>query len=305
MQPTVQVKKLHTFTGHRGAVYALQSANAPHLFFSGAGDGLVVQWDLKNGGDGDLVAQVPNSIYAIHHLQEKNLLVVGQNYSGIHLIDYKDKKEVSSLQITTSAIFDIHHFENNLMVATGDGMITLVDLEKWAVKKRIAPSDKSARAIALNTVSGEVAVGFSDHFIRVFSLDDFQLKNEFKAHGNSVFALAYTPDQKFLLSGSRDARLKVWDVQADYRQVEEVVAHMYAINHVTFSPEGKNFATCSMDKSIKVWDSRNLKLLKVIDKGRHAGHGTSVNKLLWTSFNHQLVSASDDRSISAWDLLFL
>jgi WD40 repeat protein len=60
-----------------------------------------------------------------------------------------------------------------------------------------------------------------------------------------------------------------------------------------------------MDKSIKVWDAQNLRLLKVIDKGRHAGHGTSVNKLLWTSFNNQLLSASDDRTISAWDLLFL
>jgi hypothetical protein len=40
--------------------------------------------------------------------------------------------------------------------------------------------------------------------------------------------------------------------------------------------------------------------LKVIDKARHAGHGTSVNKLLWTP--NRLLSASDDRSISAWDI---
>ncbi len=59
-------------------------------------------------------------------------------------------------------------------------------------------------------------------------------------------------------------------------------------------------------ESIKVWNNANdLRLLKVIDKGRHAGHGTSVNKLLWTSFKDQLVSASDDRTISAWDLVFL
>jgi WD40 repeat protein len=57
-----------------------------------------------------------------------------------------------------------------------------------------------------------------------------------------------------------------------------------------------------MDKSIKVWDLEELKLLKVIDKARHAGHGTSVNKLLWTP--GQLLSASDDRSISAWDVEF-
>jgi WD40 repeat protein len=59
-----------------------------------------------------------------------------------------------------------------------------------------------------------------------------------------------------------------------------------------------------MDKSIKVWDTEELKLLKVIDRARHAGHGTSVNKLLWTGFNNQLVSASDDRTISLWQIIF-
>jgi WD40 repeat protein len=59
-----------------------------------------------------------------------------------------------------------------------------------------------------------------------------------------------------------------------------------------------------MDKSIKVWDLGELKLLKVIDKARHGGHGTSVNKLLWTSIHSQLLSAGDDRSIAAWDITF-
>jgi WD40 repeat protein len=59
-----------------------------------------------------------------------------------------------------------------------------------------------------------------------------------------------------------------------------------------------------MDKSIKVWLSDELKLLKVIDKARHAGHGTSVNKLLWTDYRNQLASASDDRTISLWEIIF-
>jgi WD40 repeat protein len=135
-------------------------------------------------------------------------------------------------------------------------------------------------------------------------VDTFQVKQEWEAHTNSVFTLAYTPDFKILLSGSRDARLKVWDVEAGYLQIQEIVAHMYAINHIVFSPNGKHFVTCSMDKSIKVWDAEEMKLLKVIDKARHAGHGTSVNKLLWSSFSNQLVSASDDRTLSVWDLFF-
>ncbi len=306
MQPSkIQVTKLHTFTGHRDCVYTLQPAHEPHLFFSGAGDGMVTLWNLKERGDGELIAQLPNSVYSLHHRSDKKLLVVGQNYSGIHLIDYQNKKEIASLQLTSSAIFDIQSFETDLILATGDGMILIVDLEKWNVKKRLAPSEKSARAIAVNKISGEVAVGYSDYSIRIFNLPDYKLKYEFKAHDNSVFALSYSPDGKFLFSGARDARLKIWDPSSNYNQAEEVVAHMYAINHIAFSPDGKNFATCSMDKSIKIWNKEDLKLLKVIDKGRHAGHGTSVNKLLWTSFNGQLVSASDDRSISVWDLLFL
>jgi WD40 repeat protein len=42
----------------------------------------------------------------------------------------------------------------------------------------------------------------------------------------------------------------------------------------------------------------------LIDKARHAGHSASVNRLLWSSFNNQLISASDDRTISIWDVTF-
>jgi WD40 repeat protein len=172
------------------------------------------------------------------------------------------------------------------------------------VTDRNKHSENKARTMAVHAQRGELAVGYSDHFIRIFDLDMLVLKHEWQAHVNSVFTLRYSPDGQYLFSGSRDARLKVWDVQAGYLLAAEVVAHLYAINHIEFSPDAKHFVTCSLDKSIKVWDTEALQLLKVIDKARHAGHGTSVNKLLWTSFESQLLSASDDRSISAWQLLF-
>jgi WD40 repeat protein len=59
-----------------------------------------------------------------------------------------------------------------------------------------------------------------------------------------------------------------------------------------------------MDKSIKVWDAESYKLLKVIDKARYAGHGTSINKVAWSSYNQNIISISDDRKISIWNLEF-
>jgi len=98
--------------------------------------------------------------------------------------------------------------------------------------------------------------------------------------------------------------LKAWDAGQGYKPVGEAVAHLYALNHIAYSPDAKHFVTCSLDKSIKVWRTSDLTLLKVIDKARHAGHGTSVNRLLWTPFEDELVSASDDRTISIWKLFF-
>lgn len=299
----ITVKKIQALTGHRDCVYTVIPAGNEKDIFSAAGDGMVVRWDLNAPEEGELIARLPNSIYALHTISD-DLLVAGHNYEGIHVLNWKEKKEVASLQMSKAAIFDIASFENDLLVADGEGVLTVIDKNRLVIKKKLAASEKSARVIAVNPMAGEVAVGYSDHFIRVFSLDDFQLKKEFQAHGNSVFTLAYTPDFQFLISGSRDARLKAWDVKANYKQAGEVVAHLFAINHIAFSPSGRHFASCSMDKSIKIWKADELKLLKVIDKARHAGHGTSVNKLLWSSFKNQLVSASDDRSLSVWDVSF-
>jgi WD40 repeat protein len=307
----IEVQKIHTLTGHQDCVYTLQQGAQPHQFFSGAGDGMIALWDIQNpsvsaklANEGELIAKLPNSVYALHYLKDQHLLVAGHNYDGIHLLDWKNKKEVNSLQLSKAAIFDIQSFENDLFVASGDGIVSVVDIRNWSVKNKIVCSEKSARTIALNKAEGEFAVGYSDNYVRVFDLNNYQLKHEWQAHANSVFCLSYSNDSKFLISGSRDARLKAWDVHSNYVQSAEVAAHLYAINHLAFSPSGKHFVTCSLDKSIKVWDSDNLTLLKVIDKTRHAGHGTSVNKLLWTSFGNQMISASDDHTISVWNIIF-
>jgi WD40 repeat protein len=299
---TVQVSKLATLTGHRDCVYTVVPSAESSIIFSAGGDGMIVQWDLIAPEEGNLIAKLPNSVYAIHYLEKNDLIVAGHNYEGVHLLDWRSKKEIASLKIATGAIFDIQSHENNLFVSSAEGLVSVIDISQWSIKRKLVTSDKSARCIAINIAVGEFAVGYSDRMIRIFSLNDFQLIRQFKAHDNSVFTLRYSLDSNFLISGSRDARLKIWDVRADYKQVEEIVAHLFAINHISFSPSGSYFITGSMDKSIKLWDTHALKLLKVIDKTRHAGHGTSVNKLLWTSFNDEIVSASDDRTLSVWKL---
>ena len=298
---TITVEKQHTLRGHKDCVYTLAPASQPDTFFSAGGDGMVVQWNLSEGETGKMMAKVPASVYAMCYNPEREHLLVGQNYDGIHVIDLATQAAVGSLNMTQSPIFDIQVVGDKIWIATGNGLVTVLNYQNLTIAKRIQAAPESARSLAVHPQQSEVAVGYSDHHVRIFDTQTYQTKQVIPTHKNSVFTVQYTPDGRYLVSGSRDAHLKVWDVEKNYELTESIVAHMYAINHVAFRPDGQYFVTGSMDKSVKVWDAETFRLLKVIDRARHAGHGTSVNRLLWLN-DTTVVSASDDRSVSVWNL---
>jgi WD40 repeat protein len=298
----VQVSRYKTLTGHKDCIYTVTSSPEKDKFLSAAGDGMVVLWEMNGSEDGQLVANVSNSIYSLCPLEEINQLIVGHNYEGIHIIDLENRKEIGSLKYTEAAIFDIYFHRGILFAGSAEGTLTMIDPQNLSILGKIRKSHQSIRTITSN--GDHLAVGYSDHFIRIFNLGSMEMIHEFKAHENSVFALKYSPDGQYLLSGSRDAHLNIWNKKEDYQLKESIIAHMYAINSIDYSQDGRYFATCSMDKTIKIWEAGKFKLLKVIDRSRHGGHLTSVNKIFWSNYKNRLISCSDDRSISIWDLKF-
>ena len=300
----VTIKKIDTFSGHRDCVYALEAGATPNEVFSAGGDGLVVRWDLARPDLGAPVARVGASVYAMAFDAANNQLWVGQNYDGIHVIDLALKKEIAAVKMTGAAIFTIRIQGKNAFVGTSDGLITVMDVPSFAVKKHIKASQQSVRSIDFDPNSHDMAVAYSDNCVRVFDGQTLELKQIIEAHTNSVFVVKYAPNAPCLISAGRDAHFKIWKTDQNYDLVADVPAHLFAINDVVFSPDSQHFLTASMDKSIKVWDAERFRLLKVIDRARHAAHGTSINRLLWTNYQNQVLSASDDRTISVWSLEF-
>lgn len=297
--PKIEVKRVETFTGHKDCVYTVIAGAKEDEFISAGGDGLVVQWSLHKPDMGQLLAKMEQSVYALCYLPEYQLLAVAQNYEGIFLINRGKNEIMATASWKAAPIFDMLYDGEKLWAASGDGSILLFDVPNLQQIGHIRHSVKSARCLAYQPHLKHLAVGYSDHHIRIFNTKTGSLLHDVVAHDNSVFTLRYSADGQKLFSGSRDARLKVWGT-TQYKEEESVVAHLFAINHLAISPSGSYMASCSMDKSIKLWEVEPLTLIKVIDKSRHAGHGTSVNKVLWGHSDQVLVSCSDDRSLSQW-----
>ena len=117
-----------------------------------------------------------------------------------------------------------------------------------------------------------------------------------------VFSLAYSPNGSQLVSGSRDAQVKIWDAN-NYELIHNIPAHLYAVNSIAFHPDRPYFATGSMDKSIKIWGADDFKLYKIISREKgFDSHQLSVNKLVWNE--DQLISTGDDKRIILWEMSF-
>lgn len=297
----ISVEKIATLSGHKDCVYNLSYGITENKILSCAGDGMVVEWDLETPENGILLSKLKNSVYALARSEKEKTIIAGDNFDGIHKINLEEQKEVRSLKISDKAIFAITYFGDNILIGDAAGTLFVVDPEIQFIKRKLQISESSIRSIAV--LNETIAIGTSDNTI--YLLDkNYQIFNTLSSHSNSVFVVKFSPDGKFLLSAGRDAHLKVWNVEKNFELQKDIVAHMFTINDIAYSPDGNYFVTCSMDKSVKVWDAYSFKLLKVIDKARHAGHGTSINRVLWSTYQNYLLSASDDRTISVWKLKF-
>jgi WD repeat-containing protein 61 len=303
--PRPTATRIATLSGHRDAVYALAGRSGSDQVFSGSADGMVVAWNAAHPeADGELLARVENSVYALRELPGRGLLLLGHNFQGVQAIDLQSKTLAYATALPPVAIFEMVYSESRerLYCALGDGTLAVLRGPDFRVENLLRLSQQSLRCLALHEGRGELAVGASDWKTYILDLDSLAIKTTLTEAANSVFTLAYSPDGQHLLAAGRDAHLRRYHATDGYPLADSVVAHMYTINHLAFSGDGRYLASCSLDKSIKLWDPASLALLRVLDKSRAAGHGTSVNKLVWPGAQQRLVSCSDDRSLAVWQV---
>ncbi len=65
--------------------------------------------------------------------------------------------------------------------------------------------------------------------------------------------LAITPDGKYIVSGSRDKTIKIWEFLSG-QLIRTLTGHEHWVLSVAISPNGKYIASGSLDQTIKIWD---------------------------------------------------
>jgi WD40 repeat protein/serine/threonine protein kinase len=115
--------------------------------------------------------------------------------------------------------------------------------------------------------------------------------------GENTYAspVAWSPDGRFLASGSWDNTVRVWDA-ADGRLLRTLEGHTSGVTSVAWSPDGRYLASGSLDRTVRVWEAGTGRLLRTL-----TGHTYHVNSVAWSPDGRYLASGSGDNTVRVWD----
>jgi WD40 repeat protein len=89
-----------------------------------------------------------------------------------------------------------------------------------------------------------------------------------KGHTEAVYAIAFTPDAKFVVTGSGDRAVKVWETATgkEFKTFAGPAGHQNLVLSVAVSPDGGLIASGGSDNSAKIWDFPSNTPLREIAK---------------------------------------
>ena len=192
-----------------------------------------------------------------------------------------------------------------LAAADMSGAVWLWNLEKMEAAPRkfdVAEREPSSGIIslALDRSGDRLAAGTLDGNIRVWSVGDRGVKSPLlRSEGGRAYALAFSPDGRWLAGGGEDGQVFLFDGWDGDRAPSRILTGGNGkIGALRFDRQGQRLAAGLADGDIVVWDWRDAEIAPEI----LTGHTASVTSIDFSPDDSLLCSSSLDRSVRVWDV---
>jgi len=122
---------------------------------------------------------------------------------------------------------------------------------------------------------------------------------QFVNHKKDVLSVAFSADNRQIVSGSRDKTIKLWNTVGQCKYTIQDDNHTDWISCVRFSPNQKDplIISAGWDKLVKVWNLTNCKL-----RTNHYGHNAYLNTVTVSPDGSLCASGGRDCQAMLWDL---
>ncbi|KAG8728778.1 hypothetical protein FRC11_010226, partial [Ceratobasidium sp. 423] len=117
-------------------------------------------------------------------------------------------------------------------------------------------------------------------------------------HTDTVTTVAFSPDGKSVVSGSRDWAIRMWDAHSPTPIYDPLHGHNETVRSVTCSPLGNLIASGSDDCTVRLWAANT---------GKQVGeplrsHDRPIHSVAFSPGANLIASGSSDGTVRLWDV---
>lgn len=193
----------------------------------------------------------------------------------------------------------LKNMENNILIFTIN-MLNQTQNKFVFIDQILNDSyNKASIRSLLVTRNSELISGLDDSNINIYILNKnnnrFEYINKLIGHKGAVHCLCEPKKENYILSGSADKTIKLWDI-LKYECLKSFIGHTDIVMKIIFSNE-ERIISCSLDKTIKIWDIEGNTISTLI------GHNDGVYVIEQIKDGRLIsFSGNNDRSVRFWDL---
>src|SRR6266700_2804194 len=150
-------------------------------------------------------------------------------------------------------------------------------------------------SVATSSHGTSWAMGSRRGGARVWRDSGKMLDLAWQAHTAAVQALAFSPDEQMLATGSWDGMIKLWNLENG--ALLWLGQHTGSIHRLAFTPDGHTLARGGDDAVIRLWDVSTGKPLQTL-----SSQNSPIYALAWSPDGSLLAGGCFDGSIHLWEM---
>lgn len=208
------------------------------------------------------------------------------------------------------ACWNIGQYKSQILVCDNKGYVHLHDFKNGGAPVSVPVSDSWINSIHFEPYEGNLAAaGTLNSKIAILYMNEkktkakstrFKKAHELVGHTGSIACVRFLSN-KYLISGSTDAMLGLWDYEYSQKYLSMNQSHTSDIIDLCVHENDSNiFLSSSSDLTTKIWDIRMKSPVQMTFTG-HESNVNSVKFLPGNSFTY-FASGAEDSTIRLYDL---
>ncbi|OAX37489.1 WD40 repeat-like protein [Rhizopogon vinicolor AM-OR11-026] len=299
MKKTSARRPLRTIGGHTDAVPDVVHLPGGRHIITCSLDSSLRVWDLESGAQiGDDWRDGGVAVLAMALSPNGKTVVAGSNDGTMRLWDIKTGV-VTKLTGHTKSVWSVYWSADGERVASGsnDGTVRV-----WGVSSGktclgpIKTGQKEVYAVVYSHDTSKIASGgFNQDAIKIWDANSGELLSTVK-HNTPVWSLAWTSDQKKLISGSGDGFIRIFNTTT-WQQTAVLEGHKGGISSISLFQSDRLLTSASWDRTARLWNlDTNLQI------GPPLQHKANLNRAAISTDGKLLVTGCDDAIVYVWGI---